>query len=112
MNEQHSQKDPMERQKIPTLQESLEFLATTKIAYFSLNSQSEHRLNILQSWIKIAQENDYDLGSHIIGKQSLDVGCGQGDMIALFAAALKTQGNKESKVIGVDPASLDYGETA
>jgi hypothetical protein len=31
-------------------------------------------------------------------------------MIALFTAVLKAQGNKESKVNGVDPASLDYGE--
>jgi ubiquinone/menaquinone biosynthesis C-methylase UbiE len=95
---------------MPTLQESLEVLLNIKTAFFSLNSQSTHRLNLFQSWLKIAQENGYDLESNIVGKQTLDIGCGQGDMIALFAAALKVQGNKESKVTGVDPASLDYGE--
>jgi 2-polyprenyl-3-methyl-5-hydroxy-6-metoxy-1,4-benzoquinol methylase len=95
---------------MPTLQESLEALSTSKTTSISLHSQSTHRLNIFQSWLKIGQENCYDIESNIIGKQSLDIGCGQGDMIALFAAVLKAQGNKESKVTGVDPASLDYGE--
>jgi 2-polyprenyl-3-methyl-5-hydroxy-6-metoxy-1,4-benzoquinol methylase len=95
---------------MPTLQESLEVLSIIETTSFSLNSQSAHRLSLFQSWLKIAQENDYDLESNIVGKQTLDIGCGQGDMIALFATVLKAQGNKESKVIGVDPASLDYGE--
>lgn len=95
---------------MPTLQESHEILSILENTSSSPNSQSAHRLNIFQSWLKIAQENGYDLESSIVGKQTLDVGCGQGDMIALFAAVLKAQGNKESKVTGVDPASLDYGE--
>lgn len=95
---------------MPTLQESLEVLSTIETTSFSLNSQSGHRLNLFQSWLKIAQENGYDLESNIVGKQTLDIGCGQGDMIALVAAVLKAQGNKESKVTGVDPASLDYSE--
>ena len=93
-----------------TLQESIDVLSTTETTYFSPNSQSRHRLNIFQSWLKITQGNRYDLESSIIGKQSLDIGCGQGDMIALYAAVLKAQGNNESRVIGVDPASLDYGK--
>jgi len=96
---------------MPSIQDSLQVLATNKTPDFSPNSQSKHRVDILQSWLEIAHENDYNLESNIIGKHSLDIGCGQGDMIALYAAALKTQGNKESKVIGVDPASLDYGKT-
>jgi 2-polyprenyl-3-methyl-5-hydroxy-6-metoxy-1,4-benzoquinol methylase len=95
---------------MPALQESLEVLSINETTSFSLNSQSAHRLSLFQSWLKIAQENGYDLESNIVGKQTLDIGCGQGDMIALFATVLKAQGNKESKVIGVDPASLDYGE--
>ena len=88
----------------------LEALSTIETTSMGLNSQRAHRLNIFQSWLKIAQENGYDLESNIVGKQTLDIGCGQGDMIALFAAILKAQGNKEAKVTGVDPASLDYGE--
>jgi ubiquinone/menaquinone biosynthesis C-methylase UbiE len=96
---------------MPTLQESLQDLLSAEKKYFSLNSQSLHRLDIFQSWLEIAQDNDYDLEREIVGNQTLDIGCGQGDMIELFAAALKTQGNDRSRVIGVDPASLDYGES-
>jgi hypothetical protein len=103
-----SEQEYIKQIKMPTLQKSLEFLSV--IGATSLNSQSAHRFHLFQSWLKIAQENGYDLESNIVGKQTLDIGCGQGDMIALFAAVLKVQGNKESKVIGVDPASLDYGE--
>jgi ubiquinone/menaquinone biosynthesis C-methylase UbiE len=88
-----------------TLQQSLCALS----ASHSQNSQATHRVEILKSWLEIAQDCNYDLESNIIGKQTLDIGCGQGDMIAVFAAALKGQGNIESKVVGVDPASLDYG---
>jgi 2-polyprenyl-3-methyl-5-hydroxy-6-metoxy-1,4-benzoquinol methylase len=94
-----------------TILESLQFLSSHETQYFSLNSQSLHRLNIFQSWLEIAQKKSYDLESKIVGKETLDIGCGQGDMIELFAATLKTQGNKESRVTGVDPASLDYGES-
>jgi 2-polyprenyl-3-methyl-5-hydroxy-6-metoxy-1,4-benzoquinol methylase len=105
-----SKKEFIKQIKMPTLQESLEVLPIIETTSFSLNSQSAHRLNLFQSWLKIAEENGYDLESNIVGKQTLDIGCGQGDMIALFAAVLKAQGNKESKLTGVDPASLDYGE--
>jgi SAM-dependent methyltransferase len=88
-----------------TLQESLRALS----ASHTQNSQATHRVEILKSWLEIAQDCTYDLESNIIGKQTLDIGCGQGDMIAVFAAALKEQGNIESKVVGVDPASVDYG---
>lgn len=94
-----------------TILESLRFLKGVETQYFSKNTQSLHRLNILEFWLEIAQEKGYDLESKIIGNQTLDIGCGQGDMIELFAAALKTQGNNKSRVIGVDPASLDYGES-
>jgi ubiquinone/menaquinone biosynthesis C-methylase UbiE len=95
-----------------TLHEALDVLLTGKASYFDLNTQSEHRLNILQSWLQIGQENGYgsDLESNITGKKILDIGCGQGDMVELFASVLKTQGHEGSKVIGVDPARLDYGE--
>lgn len=93
-----------------TLQKSLESLSITDATSSSLSGQSAHRGNILKSWLKIAQENGYDLNSNIVGKKILDIGCGQGDMIALFASVLKAQGIKESKVTGIDPASLDYGE--
>lgn len=95
---------------MPTLRESLEVLSSTENTSFSLNSQNAHRLNIFQSWLEVSQGNGYDLESKIVGKQTLDVGCGQGDMIELFAATLQAQGNKESKATGVDPANLDYGE--
>lgn len=88
-----------------TLRQSLRTLSASR----TQNSQATHRVEILKSWLEIAQDCTYDLESNIIGKQTLDIGCGQGDMIAVFAAALKEQGNMESKVVGVDPASLDYG---
>jgi 2-polyprenyl-3-methyl-5-hydroxy-6-metoxy-1,4-benzoquinol methylase len=108
---------------MPTLQESLEVLSINKPTAHSLNSdvakdatsiqnpQRAHRINLLQAWLELAQENDYDLELDIVGKQTLDIGCGQGDMIELFATALKAQGNNESKVVGVDPADHDYGES-
>jgi SAM-dependent methyltransferase len=94
-----------------SLEEILQVLGTTPSSYYSTNSQSNHRRRILQSWLEISRENGYDLESHIIGKQTLDIGCGQGDMAALVAATLKSQGTKESMIIGVDPASLAYGES-
>jgi len=94
---------------MPTLEDSLHVLLKTQTRYHTIDTQSIHRLAIFQSWLTIAHERTYDLESKIIEKISLDIGCGQGDMIALFAAALKTHGNPSSKVIGVDPADLGYG---
>jgi 2-polyprenyl-3-methyl-5-hydroxy-6-metoxy-1,4-benzoquinol methylase len=88
-----------------TLQQSLSALSASHAG----NSQATHRVQILNAWLEIAQRCSYNLESAMVGKQTLDIGCGQGDMIAVFAAALKEQGNPESKVVGVDPASLDYG---
>ena len=94
-----------------TLSKSLDSLLSTEATSFSLHNQRTHRCVILHSWLRIARDCNYDLESNIVGKQSLDIGCGQGDMIELFAAVLKAEGNKQSRVIGVDPASLDYGES-
>ena len=88
-----------------TFQESVRLLP----ALHQKNSQATHRVEILKSWLEISQTYAFDLDSHIIGNQTLDIGCGQGDMIAVFAEALKEHGNVDSKVVGVDPASLDYG---
>lgn len=93
-----------------SLRECLEGLSTIDSQPFRLNNQRKHRVDLFQSWLEIAQDSGYDLESSIVGKQTLDIGCGQGDMIEVFAGALKAQGNKESRVIGVDPARLDYGE--
>ncbi|KAF2098969.1 hypothetical protein NA57DRAFT_56602 [Rhizodiscina lignyota] len=110
---------------MPTLLETLEFSSIVEVTSSGLSSegdkdatqphspynpQSTHRRKVFHSWLKIGRETDYDLESNIVGKQTLDIGCGQGDMIELFAATLKAQGNQSSRVVGVDPASLDYGE--
>ena len=93
-----------------TLHIPLDALRAVKTSSVGLDFQNEHRLNLLQSWLKITKDNGYDLSSKVVGKQTLDIGCGQGDMIAIFAAVLQAQGNQQSKVTGVDPASPDYGE--
>src|SRR5277367_3959536 len=52
-----------------TLQESLRALS----AAHTQNSQATHRVEILKSWLEIAQDCIYDLESNIIGKQTLDI---------------------------------------
>jgi 2-polyprenyl-3-methyl-5-hydroxy-6-metoxy-1,4-benzoquinol methylase len=93
-----------------TLYESLQVLKTSNVPYFVLDKQKENRLQIIESWLELAKSSKHDLESHIIGAHTLDIGCGQGDMTEACAALLKTQGDQSSKVTGVDPASLDYGE--
>lgn len=79
------------------------------------HSQVQHRLDILKSWLEINKENksdDFDLETILISGTSLDVGCGQGDFLATVASLLLALGEgNESKVVGIDPARLDYGES-
>lgn len=72
-------------------------------------SQISHRIQIIQAWLVTSAAADYKLEANIVGKKTLDIGCGQGDMTALFASVLKAFDDQKSRVIGVDPARLDYG---
>ncbi|KAJ5443384.1 hypothetical protein N7445_004497, partial [Penicillium cf. griseofulvum] len=66
-------------------------------AYFSIqHSQTIHRLALLQHW-KIPTNS-----------KVLELGCGQGDCTAVLANAVGEQG----RVVAVDPAELDYGESS
>lgn len=67
-------------------------------------------MHIFRSWLETSQKSQYDLESQIIGRSTIDIGCGQGDMIAGFASVLEKHGNPLTHAIGVDPASLEYGE--
>lgn len=73
-------------------------------------SQISHRIEIIKAWLVTSAAADYELEANIFGKKTLDIGCGQGDMTTLFAFVLKAFDDEESRVIGVDPASLDYGK--
>jgi hypothetical protein len=55
------------------LQESLHALS----ASYTQNSQATHRVEILKSWLEIAQDCTYDLESNIIGKQTLILDAGR-----------------------------------
>lgn len=75
-------------------------------------SQTIHRGNILKTWLEINQakkEATFDLEKIVLSGVSLDVGCGQGDFIGLLAGALLPEQGK-ARVVGIDPARLDYGE--
>ena len=62
--------------------------------HFSVqNSQTIHRLALLQHW------------NIIPGSKVLELGCGQGDCTTVLASAV----GKEGSVVAVDPAELDYG---
>ena len=80
-------------------------LDTTTIASFSLCDpqhldiqlgQTEHRINLVSKW-------DIKEGNNV-----LELGCGQGDCTAVLAAAVGECGT----VTAVDPAPLDYGNSA
>lgn len=58
-------------------------------------SQSRHRLELLRHF-------NIPAGAHV-----LELGCGQGDCTVAIADAVGEQG----RVVGVDPADLDYGES-
>lgn len=60
------------------------------------HSQTLHRLELLQHW-----------NIHTDSKL-LELGCGQGDCTTVLASAVGEQG----KVVAVDPADLDYGESS
>lgn len=92
-----------------SLLEALDDISSNSTTSFPLEPQSVHRLNILRSWLAIAREKAYDLETSIVGKHILDIGCGQGDMLVAVAAALQSQGNEHSRVVGIDPASPEYG---
>lgn len=66
-------------------------------SHFSIqHSQTFHRLVLLQHW-------------HIpTGSNVLELGCGQGDCTTVLANAVGEQG----RVVAVDPAELDYGESS
>lgn len=57
-------------------------------------SQTLHRLTLLQHWNIPA------------GSEVLEIGCGQGDCTVVIADAVGERG----RVVGIDPAPLDYGE--
>lgn len=73
-------------------------------------SQISHRIEIIKAWLVTSTAADNKLEANIFGKKTLDIGCGQGDMTTLFAFVLKAFDDEESRVIGVDPASRDYGK--
>lgn len=58
-------------------------------------SQTEHRLALLEHW------------NILPGSKVLELGCGQGDCTIVLAHAVGEQG----KVVAVDPADLEYGES-
>lgn len=60
------------------------------------HSQTIHRLVLLQHW-----------NIHPDSK-ILEIGCGQGDCTTVLADAAGEQG----RVVAVDPAQLDYGESS
>lgn len=62
------------------------------IQYF----QTVHRLVLLQHWNIPADS------------KVLELGCGQGDCTTVLASAVGEQG----RVVAVDPAELDYGESS
>lgn len=65
-------------------------------AHFSIqHSQTSHRLALLQHW-------NIPTGSNV-----LELGCGQGDCTTVLANAVGELG----RVVAVDPAELDYGES-
>lgn len=65
-------------------------------AHFNIqHSQTLHRLVLLQHW-------NIPTGSKV-----LELGCGQGDCTTVLASAVDEQG----RVVAVDPAGLDYGES-
>lgn len=65
-------------------------------AHFSIqHSQTIHRLALLQQWNVPA------------GSKVLELGCGQGDCTTVLASAV----GEEGKVVAVDPADLNYGES-
>ncbi|KAG8624566.1 hypothetical protein KVT40_007633 [Elsinoe batatas] len=78
-------------------------------------SQLNHRLAILESWFASFPYAVHSLSSSNV----VEIGCGQGDMtIPLVWAVSQPQSGESSsaqtgsglgKVIGLDPASLDYG---
>lgn len=72
-------------------------------------AQTAHRIEILKAWLEASKSAGHDIEADIVGKKTLDIGCGQGDMTALFASVLEAQGDQNSRVVGVDPARLDYG---
>ena len=69
-----------------------------------------HRIQIIKAWLATSAAADYELEANIVGKKTLDIGCGQGDMTVLFASVLKAFDDEGSRVIGIDPARPDYGK--
>lgn len=64
-------------------------------------SQTQHRLNLLESWFGSLE----NARTALEGKNVLEIGCGQGDMTVALAWAVGPKGN----VYAIDPAPLDYG---
>lgn len=65
--------------------------------HFSIqNSQTLHRLVLLQHW-NIRTDS-----------KVLELGCGQGDCTTVLTYAVGKQG----RVVAVDPAGLDYGKSS
>lgn len=61
----------------------------------SLAAQAEERVQLVRAWsIKPAE-------------RVLELGCGQGDTTIALAVAVGDQG----KVVAIDPAPLDYGQS-
>ena len=65
-------------------------------------AQTEHRIKIIGAW---GGKTFFEGGS------ILELGCGQGDMSAVLAAAVSSpaSGRNGGKVLAWDPASGDYG---
>lgn len=108
---------------MPSLLEILDAISPNAVAAFcstdshgvasaseTQRSQISHRIEIIKAWLVASAKADHDIEANMVGKKTLDIGCGQGDMTVLFASVLKAFDDDKSRVIGVDPARLDYGK--
>ncbi|ETS59815.1 hypothetical protein PaG_06343 [Moesziomyces aphidis] len=85
-------------------------------------AQTSHRLDIMYAWLvgDDPWSNNgrvYSGGNlSLIGGRVMDLGCGQGDLTGAMAAVLaknpdlsKIKNSEPPSIVGVDPASPDYG---
>ena len=68
--------------------------------------QSQERQQILQAWL--------ETGIDLIGRQVVDLGCGQGDTVTVLGKLLQASNTAHrpktpARLYGVDPGRLDYG---
>ncbi|CDU24379.1 uncharacterized protein SPSC_03750 [Sporisorium scitamineum] len=80
--------------------------------------QSSHRLDIIYAWLTgldpttaASISHDVTADYTLLSGTIMDLGCGQGDQTGALAALIANAHPElsTSKVVGVDPAPLDYG---